>query len=237
MSKWIWILLFFLAAVLVAAAFIGIKLGKFVRNDLMNTRYLGQPPNEYLTLLRGPDSANLQFLETILKPHRHPITRYRYLHRYEILETKITISDTGDLNEKFKVVRKAIPSMGFTDNYAQFQVGRIDVDFKNLDGPDSIFKKVCLIINDRGFENTAKNDSVIAYRLPKGYFGIGRNADDPTDIFSDQQAKKHGIGYYSVPTALLFKRRGNNLFLLVASPLEEGTTVPDDLLIHLLGDK
>lgn len=69
-----------------------------------------------------------------------------------------------------------------------------------------------------------------------GYFSISRSPGSESDFFSAERENYGGSGS-SAPTELLFKSRGNFVFILVVSPVHEKTEVPQDLLLRLVSDK
>jgi hypothetical protein len=230
----IWILVISLG-LLAALAICGIRVGNSFVKWMEGRKIIGHPPHEYAELFRGPDSGKLRFLETIVDRYRNPITRFRYPGKCEILETRLDFSDSGKLGDMLNIVQAGIPDMGLTDSYDQLKVGTIAVNFKNLGQPDSSFSKITLRIEGRGFENYPGNDSVRGYFLEKGYFSISRSLHGKSDIYSSEQAN-HGWSGPSTPTVLLFKSRGNSVFILVGSPIFEKTQVPQDLLLRLVTD-
>jgi hypothetical protein len=236
MSKMLWILVISLGLAFAFAAYTGIRLGNSLVKRMKSIRVVREPPNEYVDLFKGQDPDSLQFQETTIYRNRNPISRYRYHDLYEILETKLNFSDTGRLCKKLEIVQGGIPPIGFTSSYSAFGIGSIYVDFENLDHPGSDFKKLSLTIQGRGFENAPGNDSVLSYFLEQGYFSIGRSPGDESDIFSSERENYGGSGS-SAPTVLLFKSRGNFVFLLVGSPVQEKTKVPQDLLLRLVSGK
>jgi hypothetical protein len=234
MSRTVWTIIILIVLAVGIASFIGIRIGHSIGKLLRPGRTLGHVPSEYADLLKRPDSE-LQFLETIVDQNRNPISRFRYLNKYEILETWLDFSDTGILRDKFNIVQSDIPGMGFTDSYDALTIGTIYVDFLNRDQPDSSFSKVTLDIEGRGFENNSGSDSVLSYFLEQGYFSIGRSRGAVPDIFSSK-VENHGWSGSSTSTVLLLKSRGKKVFLLVAAPILEKTKVPQDLLLRLVND-
>jgi hypothetical protein len=236
MSKttWIWVIL--IGLVLGGAICIGIRMANSFVKGIEGRKIIHHPPDEYFDLFKGPDAGNLQFMETIVDRNRNPVSRYRYHGKYEILETKLDFSDTGRLAVKLKIVQAEIQPIGFNDSYDALKTGWIDVNFRDLDQPDSSFTKVSLNIEGRGFENGSGNDSVLSYFLEQGYFSISRSPGGVSDIFS-AKGDNYGSSGYSTPTVLLFKSRGNSVFILVGSPVREKTEVPQDLLRRLVNDK
>jgi hypothetical protein len=227
----VWILLISLAVVFMLAAYIGIRIGKSFGNRIVGTKIIREPPNGYVELLKGADSGSLRFIETAVPPDRNPICRYAYQNDYYILETKLNFSDTDRLDEKIGMVQTEIPFDH--SSYDGFRIGKVSVNFKELDQPDSSFKKVILILESRGVETAPGNDSVLSYRMGEGSFAICRSTHDVPDIYSGYTK----VGWnYPGPTELLFKRRGNAVFLLAASPIREKASIPPDLLIRLVGN-
>jgi hypothetical protein len=233
MSKTLWILVISLGLVFTVAICVGIRMGISLRKKMGNMRVVHAPPSEYVDLFKGQDTGNLQFQETTVYKNRNPISWYRYDDAYEILETKLNFSDTGRFREKLEISQAPIPPIGFTSSYDVYEIGRIKVNFLNLDQPEGVFKKLSLTIQGRGFENAPRNDSVLSYFLQQGYFSISRSPGGVSDIFSKERDNYGGSGSTS-PTALLFKRRGTSVFMIVASPVREKTEVPQDLLLHLV---
>jgi hypothetical protein len=235
MSKtaWIWVISIGLGLAVVICS---IRAGNYIGNWMKSRKIIGHPPNEYADLFKGQDDRNLQFLETVVDRYRNPVSRYRYHGKYQILVTWLNFSDTGRLQNKLNIIRAEIPGMGLTDSYDQLNVGAIDVNFHNLDQPDSSFGKVTLTIEGRGFENNLANDTILSYFLQKGYFSISRSPGEVPDIFSGK-----GVDHYwpgsSTPTVLLFISRGNYVFILVGSANGEKTEVPPDLLLRLVSEK
>ena len=236
MNKSTWILVISIGLVLGGAIYSAIRTGNAFVKAIKGRKVIGHPPKEYFELFKGPDAGNLQFLETIVDRNRNPISRFRYPGKYEILETRLDFSDTGRLAVKLKIVQAEIQPIGFNDSYDALKAGWIDVNFRDLDQPDSSFKKVSLNIEGRGFENGSGNDSVLSYFLEQGYFSISRSPGGVSDIFS-AKGDNYGSSGYSTPTVLLFKSRGNSMFILVGSPVREKTEVPRDLLRRLVNDK
>jgi hypothetical protein len=230
-----WILVISLCVAIAAASYIGIRTVKSLVKRIENRKINVEPPNEYVDLFKGRDAGSLQHLKTIIDNYRNPVSLYRYQDAYEILETKLNFSGTDKLTEKLKIVQAAIRPMGLTDSYDVLKIGRIRVNFENLDQPDSSFKTVMVNIEGRGKENVAGSDSVVSYYLERGYFSISRSPGGESDIFSGEK-ENNGWSDASVPTVLLFKSRGNSVFMLVGSPLSQKTEVPDDLLLRLIND-
>jgi hypothetical protein len=232
-TAWTWVISISLG---LAVVICGIRAGNYIWNWMKSRKIIGHPPSEYAELFRGPDSGKLRFLETIVDRYRNPITRYRYPGKCEILETRLDFSDSGKLGDKLNIVLAKTPDMGLTDSYDQLKVGTIAVNFENLDQPDSSFSKVTLRIEGLGFENYPGNDTVRSYFLKQGYFSISRSLHGTSDIYSSVQASRGWSGP-SMPTLLLFKSRGNSVFILVGSPVFEKTQLPQDLLLRLVNDK
>ena len=231
-----WILVISLGLAIIAGIYIGITIGKSTVTTIMDNRNIDKPPNEYIDLLKGGDSGSLQFLSARVKLYRSPIVEYRYENAYQILETKLSMSGTGSLGEKLEIVLADLSFNHHHDIYEGLPTGRIVVAFKDLDPADSTFKKVRLIIEGKGLENVPRNDSVVSYFMESGSFGINRSPDEEPSIFSSNNDARRSLNP-SGPTALLFKRRGNSLFMLVAAPIVEQTGLPKDLLLRLVGDK
>jgi hypothetical protein len=230
MSKWVWILLTPLAVAFIFAAYIGIRIGTSFGNRIIGTEVFHEPPNGYVDLLKGADSGSLRFIETNVPPNRNPVCRYLYDSAYYILETKLNFSDTDRLDEKIGMVQTEITFDH--SSYDGFMIGKVSVNFKELNQPDS-YKKVSLILESREVEAAPGNDSVLSYRMEKGSFAICRSTHEVPDIYSGYTT----VGWnYPGPTELLFKRRGKTVFLLAASPAREKTSIPPDLLIRLVGN-
>jgi hypothetical protein len=233
MSKWVWILLISLGVVFILAAYIGIQIGKSFGEKILSPRKVDRAPEEYLDLLQGADSGKLEFLNTTIYAYGNPISRYRYLDNYEILETKLNFSDTGILGQKLEIRQANISFRGWSEAYDGLRIGRIDVDFIELNRPDT-FKKISLIIEGNGFGNGQVNDSVVSYFMERGSFAISRSPNEVPSIYSSKDDGKASLDP-SEPTALLFKRRGNSVFMLAATPIREQTELPKDVLIRLVG--
>ena len=231
-----WILVISLGLAIIAGIYVGITIAKSTVTSIMDNRNIDKPPNEYLDLVKGGDSSGLQFLKARVKLYRNPIVEYRYENAYQILETKLNVSDTGSLGETLEIVQADLSFNHRHDRYEGFPTGRIVVAFKDLDPADSTFKKVRLIIEGKGLENFPRNDSVVSYFMERGSFGFHRSPDEVPSIYSSNNDKRLSLNPPG-PTALLFKRRGNSLFILVACPILEQTELPKDLLLRLVGDK
>jgi len=233
MAKWVWILLISLVVASILAGYIGVRIWKSFGNRIigMQMQVVHEPPNDYVDLLKGADTSSLRFIETAVPPDRNPISRYLYDSDYNILVTKLNFSDTERLDKKIEMVQMEIPFDH--SSYDGFRIGKVSVNFKELDKPGCSFKKVILILESRGVETAPANDSVLSYRMGEGSFAICRSTHDVPDIYSGYTT----VGWnYPGPTELLFKRRGNTVFLLAASPVREKTSIPPDLLIRLVGN-
>ncbi len=232
MVRTLLIILIPLTLVVGAAVYIGIRSGKALGKRWQDSKTVGHPPNEYLDLFKDRDVNNLMHMSTDLSINRHPISRYRYLGAYEILETRLNLSDTGRLGERIGIVQGAIRSIGFSW-YDVLQIGRIQVDFAYFDQPDSSYKNIVLTVEGEG-KVTLINDTIVCYFLKKGYFSISRSRAAPNVLFSDERDGYGGSGR-AAPTALLFKRRGNFVYILIASPRREREEIPEGFLAGLVG--
>jgi hypothetical protein len=214
--------------------YVGVKSAGSLAKELRGMRFVNRPPDEYLDLFKGPDSGSLQFRDDRLNVNRNPTVRF-YDGAYEILETKFKFPDKGRLSERINIVQGQIAESAYSW-YDEFESGRIVVNLKSFDQPDTGFETMFVNVEGSGFSNALTNDSVFSWVLERGYFSISRSAGGQAVIYSSKNDKRGGSGSTS-PTAVLFKRRGNALFVLVASPVGEQTEIPKDLLVRLIGDK
>jgi hypothetical protein len=233
MVRTLLVILIPLTLLLGAAVYIGMRSGKALGKRLQSSKTVGHPPNEYLDLFIDRDVNSLMHMNTNLSINRSPISKYRYRGAYEILETRLTVSDTGRLGERIGIVRGGIRPIGFSEWYDVIDLGRIQVDFEYFDQPDSSYKNIVLTIEGEG-KTTLINDTVLCYLLKKGYFSISRSRGAPCVLFSDERDGYGGPGRRA-STALLFKRRGNFVYIFIASPSRQGEEIPERILADLVG--
>lgn len=214
--------------------YVGLKLAGSAGKVLQGMRFVDRAPDEYLDLFKGPDSGRLQFKDNRLNVNRNPTVHF-YDGAYEILETKFKFPDKGRLNERLRIVQGQRADAA-SPWYDEFETGRIVVNLKGFDQPDTGFERLVMNVEGSGFSSTLTNDSVFSCVLEKGYFSISRSAGGNAVIYSSKN-DKCGASGSSAPTEVFFKRRGKGLFMLVASPVKDQTNIPGDLLIRLTGDK
>jgi hypothetical protein len=214
--------------------YVAVKSSGSLAKALQGMRFVDQPPDEYLELFKGPDSGRLEFMDNRLNVNRNPTVRF-YDGAYEIFETKFKFPDKGRLSERLSIVKGHLAETA-SAWYDEFETGRIVVNLKSFDQPDTGFESLIMNVEGSGFSNALTNDSVVSCVLERGYFSISRSAGGKAVIYSSKNDKRGASGA-SAPTEVMFKRRGNGLFMLVASPVHEQINVPGDLLIHLTGDK
>jgi len=234
MSRTALTLIISIGLAVVVGIYVAVKSAGSLAKDLQGMRFVDRPPDEYLDLFKGPDSGRLEFRDDRLNVNRNPTVRF-YDGAYEVLETKFKFPDKGRLSERLSIVQGQI-AVSASAWYDEFETGRIVVNLKSFDQPDTGFESLIMNVEGSGFSNALTNDSVFSCVLERGYFSISRSAGSKAVIYSSKNDKR-GVSGSSAPTEVLFKRRGNGLFMLVASPVREQTNVPGDLLIRLTGDK
>lgn len=216
-------------------AYLALKMSAPVTRELRNIRIITEPPDEYLDLFKGRDSARLEVMNARWDARQNPIVRFRYDDSIEVLEAKFAWPGNSGLTERFNIAQRRVADPGFSW-FDSYDLGQVEVDFESFDRPDTGFSTIFLSVEDDGMENAAANDSVISYLLKRGYFSISRSAKGRAVVYSSKRDNAGRSGS-SAGTVVLFKRRKNALFLLVASPIREQTEVPNDLLVRLTGDK
>jgi hypothetical protein len=232
MVKTLLVILIPLTLAVGAAIYVGIRSGKALVKRIQSSKTVGHPPDEYLNLFKDNETDSLMFMDTHLSINRNPISRYRYPGAYEILEYRLSFSDTGRLSERIGIVQGDTRPIG-VEWYDALDIGRIQVDFESFDQPDSSYKNILLTVEGEG-KTTLINDTVICYLLKRGYFSISRSRDAATVVYSSERDGYGGSGS-SASTAVLFKRRGKFVYILIASPMGEGKEVPEGFLAELVG--
>lgn len=212
------------------AAFFGISLGKSFRKELLSGKIIGHPPDEYLEVFNGQDSGKLMFMENRLFTNLNPICTFRYGSLYEIVEAKLAFSAGGKLSQRIDLAQDDLPDPAYGNYYETFAAGRISVLFKHPGSPDSALQSIFLTAESKHVNTILRNDSLVCYVINGGYFGVSRARGAPRFIYSKERWDNDEDA--GVPTVLLFKRRGNSVFMLIESPVAHPKKVGSDLLLR-----
>jgi hypothetical protein len=148
--------------------FVAIKSASSIAKGLQGIRFVDRSPDDYLDLFKGPDSGRLEFRDGRLNVSGNPAVRF-YDGAYEIFETKFKFAEKGRLSEKLSIIQRQIPESS-SACYDVFETGRIVVNPKSFDQPDTGFESLIMNVEGSGFSNALTNDSVISCVLEKGYF-------------------------------------------------------------------
>ncbi|MDR3694114.1 hypothetical protein [Mucilaginibacter sp.] len=184
-------------------------------------------PENYLQLFKKND--NLIFNESVVSNTRRPISQLTYMGKFRIDVCEIDTLNNLLLTQTVLESHKNQHITYYFPYRVLYKFRQCEISYK-VGGQDEI-SKIYLNAYGDNFQTIKKNDSIVCYYFKFKNFSIKYNKDGKQDFFG---LTRDSLSTVTIPIEIMFFKKRRNLYLILMTPVEYGTSLQPGTLFSLM---
>jgi hypothetical protein len=185
--------------------------------------YSKVPLAEYNNLFSQDVQSKLQILATTTSKNRLPVSTYVFNEKFNISVLKVTLSSASTL-EKIIEYRNKYSNKWLNAVYGNLPSFNFNMSIKA--GKTVPVSQLYFQFSGDTIKSIVKSDSVFCYYYKFRSFSIHYN-DEPYDIIANADVS-------NIPASLIFKRRGQFLYIILMTVANGDEQMPPDALYSII---